>query len=325
MKISDIRQQFFGDSSEKNYVRSDLGLGDKVARQPGTRLINSDGTFNVVRRGRSIFAPYQHLVEMSWPRFIALTVASYLLCNMLFALGFYLIGTEHLNGVPGGLPPWEDYLQCLYFSIQTFTTVGYGAIAPLTAEANALAAVLALFGWVALALVTGLFFARFSRPSRLIIFSDKAIVAPYRRGVRSLQFRIANKRDNNLINLRARLVLTWLEEGQDEWQRRFEALTLERDTVAVFPLNWTIVHPITSDSPLRSWGERDCRERNAELLVSIEGYDRTFAQQIFINNSYTSEEMEWNVRFLPMYVERERTTELLLDRISATSPAGEEE
>lgn len=325
MKIPGIEQEIFQSENSNSRSGGDFGLGNKVARKPGTRLIHNDGTFNVVRRGLSKFAPYQNLVEMSWPRFIAVTLTMYVLCNMVFALGFYLIGTDQLNGAAAGLSPLEDYLQCFYFSIQTFTTVGYGALAPLTLEANALAAVLALFGWIALALATGLFFARFSRPSRLVIFSDRAIISPYHSGLQSLQFRLANKRDTNLINLRASVVLTWLEESNGELHRRFRTLDLERDFVSLFPLNWTIVHPITDGSPLAGWTRDDHRARHAELLVSIEGYDRTFAQQVSINTSYTYEEIEWNARFQPMYQEREATTELYLNRISAISPVGEEE
>ncbi|WP_116106754.1 ion channel [Lewinella sp. IMCC34191] len=325
MKFSDLRQRFTPGSpgGEKN-SEEDLGLGDKVARVPGTRLINTDGSFNVIRRGLSLFAPYQNLVEMSWPRFIALTLASYTVCNLLFAVGFYLIGTDHLNGVRGGLTGWGPFLECFYFSIQTFTTVGYGSIAPISAASNALATLLALFGWVSLALVTGLFFARFSRPTRLLVFSERAIVAPFRDGRQSLQFRIANKRDGNLINLTARVVLTWLEEEAGELKRHFHPLTLERDFVSLFPLNWTIVHPIDEESPMHGWSREDYCRRYSELLITIEGYDRIFAQQLTMHNSYTYQEMEWNVRFRPMYQEREATTELYLSHISSTTPVGEE-
>ncbi len=301
----------------------DFGLGDKVARQPGTRLINVDGSFNVVRRGRSFFAPYKHLVEMSWPRFIMLSLVVYLLCNLLFAVGFYLIGPDQLSGIDGW-SPFDKFLGCFYFSVQTFTTVGYGSIAPDSVATNALAALLALFGWIALALVTGLFFARFSRPTRMVVFSDKAIIAPLQDGQRSLQFRIANKRDTNLINVQASIVLTWLEDGGEGMNRRFHPLQLERDYVPLFPLNWTIVHPITEDSPIHGWTEADYRERYSELLVAIEAYDHTFAQQVHVTNSYTYEEMDWNVRFRPMYREKKQLTELFIDQISDTSPGQEE-
>ena len=301
----------------------DFGLGDKVAREPGTRLIHTDGTFNVVRSGRSLFEPYKNLVEMSWLRFILLTILAYLLCNLLFAVGFYLIGPEQLSNNTG-YGAFEQFLGCFYFSVQTFTTVGYGTIAPISPAANALAALLALFGWIALALVTGLFFARFSRPTRLLLFSEQAILTPaLRDGRRSLQFRVVNKRDTNLINVRASVVATWLEKGQDGYDRQFQPLQLERDFVPLFPLNWTVVHPIDEDSPLREWSRQDYTSRYLELLIAVEGYDQTFAQQIHLNKSYTYEELAWDVRFRPMYTEQYRTTELYVDRISDTIP-GEE-
>ncbi|MBC6995454.1 ion channel [Neolewinella lacunae] len=290
----------------------DLGLGNKVARKPGTRLINPDGSFNVVRRGHSVFSPYQNLVEMTWPRFLALTLLAYVLINLFFGGLFLIIGTESLSNVPQSDPFWQRALSAFFFSVQTFTTVGYGGMTPTGIGANALAAFVALFGWTALAIMTGLIYARFARPKRLILFSAHALVAPYAPGGKSLQFRIANRRDSHLINVNARVVLTWLENHT----RRFAPLKLERDNVALFPLNWTIVHPINEESPMYHWSKDDYCQRHSELLITIDGYDETFAQAIHINNSYLHTELVWNARFQPMYFEREATTELHLDRIS---------
>ena len=324
MNLTDLRNRLTpGSPAGDPTQEGDFGLGDKVARQPGTRLINADGSFNVTRSGQSLFAPYKNLVEMSWPRFIGLTVLVYTACNLLFAVGFYLIGPEQLSGIEGW-SAFDKFLGCFYFSVQTFTTVGYGSIAPDSVAANALAALLALFGWVALALVTGLFFARFSRPTRMILFSEKAIVAPFQAGMKSLQFRIVNKRDTSLINVQARVVLTWLERTERGLDRKFHPLELEREFVPLFPLNWTIVHPITAESPIYGWTRDDYCRRYSELLVAVDAYDQTFAQQVHINKSYTYEEMGWNLRFRPMYEEREHLTELFIDRISSTDPCEEE-
>ncbi|MTB53233.1 ion channel [Lewinella sp. W8] len=293
----------------------DLGFGDKVARIPGTRLVNDDGSFNVVRRGRSVFAPYQELVEMSWPRFLMLTVMVYAILNLVFALGFVLIGTDSLTGIDSEASFGSRFLSAFFFSVQTFTTVGYGTMAPDGVAANVLASFLALFGWVALAVVTGLFYARFARPTRLILFSDHALIAPYAPTGKSLQFRIANKRDTKLINVNARIVLTWLEITGGEVKRRFAPLQLERDKVPLFPLNWTVVHPISEESPIYNWTKEDFNHRHSELLIMIEGYDESFAQQIHVNNSYTHDEIIWNARFEPMYFEAPASTELHLDRI----------
>lgn len=289
----------------------DLGLGDKVARKPGTRLINNDGTFNVVRKGQPFWAPYQRLVEMSWPRFMLMTLIAYIVINLVFAVGFLLIGTDSLTGISPEASFGERFLGAFFFSIQTFTTVGYGGLAPVGVGANAFAAFIALFGWTALAVVTGLFYARFARPSQIILFSEQAIVAPYRDGLNSLQFRIANRRDTHLINVHARMVLTWLEAGR----RRFAPLPLERDTVPLFPLNWTIVHPVTKDSPIYGWTKEEYCKKQSELLIMVEGYDEIYTQSVHVNNSYLHSEIVWNARFQPMYFERENTTELHLDRI----------
>lgn len=320
MNLKNLRERITGTPDAA--TSTDFGLGEKVARSPGTRLINADGSFNIVRRGRSIFAPYQNLVEMSWGRFLLVTLAAYVLINIVFAAGFLIIGTDSLSNISQSEPLGYRMLGAFFFSVQTFTTVGYGSLAPMGVAANALAAFVALFGWIALAIVTGLFYARFARPQRLILFSEKAIIAPYGEDGkgRSLQFRIANKRDNHLINVNARVVLTWLEGDR----RRFVPLELERDNVPLFPLNWTVVHPITETSPIYNWNEKEYCHRRSELLIMIDGYDKTFAQSIHINNSYIHDEIAWNVRFEPMYFEREMTTELHLDLIHRFSLVEEE-
>ena len=303
---------------------TDLGFGDKVARNPGTRLINNDGEFNVVRRGGGIWSPYQWLVEMPWWKFIGVTLSAYVLINALFALIFLLLGTANLSNVPQDSTIGIRFLHAFFFSVQTFTTVGYGTMSPMSLWTNALAAIIALLGWAALALVTSLLYARFARPRGVIGFSDRALIAPYQHGGECLQFRIVNMRDNHLINLTARVVLTWLEDGN----RRFAGLDLERDYVALFPLNWTIVHPITEDSPIAGWTKDDYCRRRSEILIMIEGYDETYAQSIHVNNSYIHDELVWHARFRPMYHEREMTTELHLDRLSAVerlAGRGEEE
>ena len=320
MNLSQFQDRFLNRNGNRNVTEEgDFGLGDKVARKPGTRLIREDGQFNVTRRGRPMWAPYQNLIEMSWWEFLFWTTLTYVSLNIIFAIGFLLIGVEELSNInPEG--SWHyRLLHCFYFSTQTFTTVGYGAISPIGSAANVLASFLAYFGWVALAIMTGLFFARFSRPGEVILFSDKVLIAPYKEGLSSLQFRIANRRNEKLINIGAQVVLTWLvpDESDGKLKRYFSPLALERDVIALFPLNWTIVHPITDDSPLRNWEPNDFKRKHAELLVMVEGYDQTFAQNVHIKRSYIHKDIQWNAHFEPMYREREHMTELFLDRIDS--------
>ncbi len=309
MNLRLIRREPAADEPEEAI---DFGLGDQVARQAGTRLINNDGTFNVIRRGHKTFSPYQDLVEMSWGKFLSLTLATYVVVNMVFAAGFLIIGTDGLTSIDPTWPFWHRSLAAFFFSVQTFTTVGYGGMSPDGIATSLLASFVALFGWIALAIVTGVLYARFARPRRRVRFSQNALIADYRDGIESLQFRIVNIRDSQLINVSARVILTWLENNT----RRFAPLELERDVVALFPLNWTVVHPIQADSPIYGWTKDDYRRRRSELLITIDGYDQTYAQNIHVQNSYIYDEIIWNATFEPMYFEKEATTELHLDKLN---------
>ena len=312
MNINELRNRLRPKSSDGETFY-DFGLGDKVGRKPGTRLINNDGTFNVVRRGKGRGDVYQLLIEMSWGRLMLTTLGSYVVLNILFAICFLLVGTDGLSNIDQTEAFWRRALGAFFFSVQTFTTVGYGGLAPIGIGTNILAALVALTGWCCLAIVTGVFYGRFARPANMVAFSQRALVTTYREGGRNLQFRIVNQRDSHLINLSAQAIVTWIENGN----RRFAPLELERDFVPLFPLNWTIVHPITPESPIAEWTEQDYCDRRAEILITINGFDETFDQNIHVQNSYIHDEITWGGRFKPMYLERENTTELWLDRLDA--------
>ena len=313
MNLRDLTQSFRRGQVEES--TEDFGLGDQIGSQGG-RLINRDGSFNVRRSGIRNWSPYEDLVEMGWPRFLLLVFCVYTGINALFALAFVGIGTEMLAGGERIEGLGGQFAHSFYFSVQTFTTVGYGAISPTGNAANLLSALVALVGLLSLALATGLVFARFSKPKARIRFSEYAVVAPYKdTPYRSLQFRIANVRNNQIINLKANILLTWLEGPPEARRRRFAPLELEREQVALFPLNWTVVHVIKEDSPLFHWDYRRICDLSVEMLIMIEGFDETFAQTIHANISYTCREIYWNARFLPMYHSAEGTTILELNRI----------
>ena len=292
----------------------DLGFGTKITDSVD-RLINQNGSFNIERRGAWAWTPYQSLVEMSWSQFLLLILVFYVSVNLFFAALHLLAGVEHISGIASG--HWlEDLGGAFFFSVQTFTTVGYGAMSPIGFLSNVIAAFCALVGLISFALATGLVYARFSKPKAQILFSRKALIAPYNDG-KSFQFRIVNRRSNKIINLTAKVTMTWVEhDRQGTRRRRFAGLPLERDQVFMFPLNWTLVHPIGSDSPFYDLSQKDLEVRHVEVIVLIEGYDETFAQTVHASSSYTWEEIFWNTRFKPMYFDdRDGKTVLELDRI----------
>lgn len=286
---------------------ADLGFGVRVAGDSRKRLLNRDGTFNVRRSGQEAghrFAPYHALLAMGWASFLALLVASYAVANVAFGLAYLACGPAALNGpsfaaIPTGL---AAFLRAFFFSIETFGTIGYGHIAPASLGANVVMTVESLFGLLSVALTAGLVFARFSRPTAAMAYSHYALIAPYQDGF-AFMFRCANERSNQLIEARARVIYSRIELRNGNRIREFSTLPLEYERVAFLALSWTIVHPITRTSPLYGRTARDLINNEAEFIVLLSAVDETFSQTVHSRTSYRGEEIVWNARFRPMFVE----------------------
>lgn len=282
----------------------DLGFGSVVSRESRERLLNRDGSFNVVREGLgwlATLAPYHLLLSISWAGFLAFVALMYLVVNLVFALLFLACGPDALAG-PGSHMLGGRFSQAFFFSIQTFATIGYGQIGPNGFAANLLVTIEALVGLMYQALATGLLFARFARPTAAILFSRHAIIAPYA-GIQSLQFRIANqRRRNEIIELGAQVLYTAFEANdQGRMVRRYRLLPLERNKVTFFPLSWTIVHPIDEHSPLAGKTREQLEREQAEILVLLTGVDETYEQTVHARTSYRADEIIWNARFRPVF------------------------
>jgi inward rectifier potassium channel len=282
------------------------------------RAINKDGSFNVHRRGvtwRDI-NPYLHLINISWPAFLTVVFFSYVAVNTLFAVAYFLIGTQQIQGSDAPTA-FGRFMNIFFFSAQTLSTVGYGTLAPRGTAASSLAALEAMLGLMGFALATGLLFGRVSRPSARIGFSDNVVVAPYQDGT-SLQFRIVNQRLNSLMELQARVMLMIVESVDGELRRSFKILTLERESVIFFPLTWTIVHPIDQESPLYGKTSTDLEKLQAELMILVKGFDDTFSQTVHARYSYRYDEFKWGARFAPAFeVDPEGDIDLDVNKVSA--------
>lgn len=278
----------------------DPGLTEKYTARL-RRAINKDGDFNVRRLGLNWqdIHPYLFMVRTSWPLFLSLILLGYVVANLFFASIYYAIGTEHLRGADAATPTGR-FLDAFFFSAHTFTTVGYGSISPVGTLANSIAAMEALVGLMAFALATGLLFGRFSRPAARIAFSKWALIAPYEEG-QSLQFRIANRRTNNLMELTAQVLLMTVETSNGDLKRKFVPLTLERPSVLFLPLTWTVVHPLDETSPLFGKTPRDLERLQAEFLILIKAYDETASRTTHSRYSYRQDELVWGARFLPAF------------------------
>src|SRR4030095_14982520 len=141
------------------------------------------------------------------------------------------------------------FLRGFFFSVQTFATIGYGTIHPVGIGPNLLVTIESYYSLIANALITGLVFARFARPTAKILFSDVAVIAPYQ-DITGFMFRVVNGRNNQLIEVKAQVMMARFVNEDGKIVRRFEVLDLERKSVTFFPLTWTIVHPIDEKSPL---------------------------------------------------------------------------
>jgi inward rectifier potassium channel len=283
----------------------DLGFGSVISRESRERLLNRDGSFNVVREGLGLletFAPYHLMLTISWTGFLGLVALFYVAVNVVFAALFVACGPDALAG-PGARMLGGRFSQAFFFSVQTFATIGYGQIGPNGFAANAIVTVEALVGLMYQALATGLLFARFARPTASIIFSRHAVIAPYA-GIPSLQFRIANRRRRSeIIELEAQVLYTAFETDARGGQvRSYRLLPLERNKVTFFPLSWTIVHPVDETSPLAGKSPEDLEREEAEILVLLTGVDETFEQTVHARTSYRADEIVWNARFRSVFL-----------------------
>ncbi len=293
----------------------EIGFGSRSFRQ-SDRLINKDGSFNIRRRGIGLngFSGYHWVINMSWPMFLLCILVSYFLLNLFFAILYFAIGVEYLSGLPHD-SWWLEFVHCFYFSTQTLTTVGFGHISPTGSLTSFVAAIEALVGLMGFALATGILYGRFSKAKAKILFSENAIVSPYR-GITGLKFRIANMRRNNLIEMSARVMYSYIRIEDGVEKRRYLQLPLEIDFINLFPLPWTIVHPIDEDSPLKGKHVLDLSREDAEFVIIVKGYDDTFNQYVHQVHSYKHDEVVFDVDFLPMFEALHGATEIDLGKIS---------
>ena len=274
------------ESPQQERLGEDLGLGGKLSERSRARLLNHDGTFNVRRNDLGPFHPYNAyhtLLSLPVPRLLGLMAMFYAVANVIFATLYWLAGSDALAGTAS--TPLARFEDCLFFSVQTLATIGYGRLVPNTRIANVLVALEALVGLFGFAILSGLLFARFTRPTAKIVFSRNAVIAPYESGW-ALMFRLVNLRNHDLTDVRAVVSFArWVEENGSH-RRRFDLLSLERQSIIFMPLHWVIVHPIGERSPLRGLSIDSLAEADPEIVCLITADDETFAQTVHSKTSY---------------------------------------
>jgi inward rectifier potassium channel len=277
---------------------TELGFGSKNY-QNSVRFLNKDGSVNIRRKGPKVFDTiyfYHWLITTSSLNLLAVITSAYVIINCLFAAVYFSIGAEHFGGIDGETSV-DQFLGLFFFSAQTLTTLGYGHAYPIGTAASTVAAVESMMGLLGFALATGVIYGRFSRPRAEILYSDNVLISPYK-GMTGLMFRIANIKQNELIEIEANITLSF--SNPETNKREFVRLALERDKINFLTLSWTIVHPIDEKSPLYGCSIQDLIRQDAELIILIKAINDTYSQNVYSRNSYKPEEFIDNARFVPV-------------------------
>ena len=254
------------------------------------------------------FAPHKdvyHLVLRSpWWAFFVANAIVFFGTNALFAAVYDLS--------PGCIANVATYEDAFYFSIQTLGTIGYGGMSPVTRFGHLVVSAEAFAGLIMTAIVTGLTFAKFARPTSRVLFSKNAVIFP-RDGMPHLMFRMANFRVNNVVEATLRVGLMVVERTREgEVMRRTIDIELVRASTALFLLSWTAMHRIDETSPFYTEEKRaKLRAEKAELYLSFTGLDETIAAQIHARHRYTMDDVVENARFADILAVREDGTRVL--------------
>jgi len=240
--------------------------------------------------------PYRFMLAIPWPGFLLGIAASYLLLNLAFTLLF----TLDLGGI-GGAPMGQraSLLEAFFFSVQTLGSIGYGVLHPTSLWVNLVVTVEAFFGLLFIAVTTGLAFARFSRSRARLRFSRVATIEPWQ-GHPTLTFRVANVRQNSLVDGRIRASLAMDEESGSGMMRRLVPLPLVRDQSISFQLMWTVMHRIDRHSPFFGLSRKDLERRHAEVLVAFQGLDEILLTPVHFRCSYGVADLRFEEQFRDM-------------------------
>lgn len=310
---------FLKNINSKAKTEINTGFGTN-SNSYGGRFISKSGHANVKKTGVGFLdgiSWYHTMLNIPRWKFMLIVVLFYFVVNFFFAGLYYFNGVEHLKGVEAS-NNMEQFGQAFFFSIQTFTTVGYGHISPSGFSASLIAAVEALFGLLSFAIATGLFYGRFSKPKAHILFSKNAIIAPYKEGT-ALMIRMTPYKNTNLSDAEAKLTLGMKVEEQGKPVNKFYSLPLELDKVNSLTMSWTLVHPITESSPLFHFGKEDFENLDGEVLVFTRMFDDMYSTTVAKRTSYVFTEIVYGARFLPMFSRNEDDSKSLLhiDRLNA--------
>lgn len=293
------------DAHEENahIDQDELGFGRVVGQEVRGRFLNRDGSPNSRKFGlgpQRLERLYLGALGATWVSFLVWSVAGILLLNGCFTLAYLALGSGAIAGQSlAGMA--DPFLSAFSFSLAVFTTSDTAPMYAVGATAHWLVILESLCGPLTVVVVAGLLLARLIRPRMRIRFSESAVVAPYENG-RGLMFRIVNTQLSELSDVQVRVNLAMFETHNGVRSREFYQLELELDTVQFFSLHWTVVHPITAQSPLAGFTPARMREAEAELFIAVNAHEETFSTRVTARSSYTGDEIRWDAKFASVFV-----------------------
>jgi inward rectifier potassium channel len=290
----------------------------------GGRFVNKEGNANIEKRGVGFFERnswYHTLLALPRWKFFSVIFIFFIAVNLLFAVVYDLVGVDHLGGMVAHSRT-EKFIEAFFFSCQTFTTVGYGRINPVGFATSSIAAMEALLGLLSFALATGLLYGRFAKPKAYLRFSENAILAPYK-DITAIMFRVAPFKNTTLTDAEVKVTLGMAVDENGKTVNKFFQLPLEFSTVNTLTLSWTVVHPITEESPLYKFTADDYANTQGEILVFIKAFDDMFSNTVVARTSYIFKEIVIGAKFNPMYKRsgNGEKTILYLDKLNSFNPA----
>ncbi|PKV52126.1 inward rectifier potassium channel [Aquimarina sp. MAR_2010_214] len=298
----------------------DPGIG-KSSNKHAKRFINPDGSFNIkhINRPSSLSESYNYLISITWTKFFLWVVLGYTLVNSLFAVIYTFLGISNITEPTGDL--FRDFLNAFFFSAQTITTVGYGAMAPKGLVFGIISSFEALIGLLSFSFITGLLYGRFSRPRANIRFSNSMIFREHN-GVDCIMFRLMSRSANVMIRPKIEATLSLSQESKGKkYVNNFYNLKLERNSITYLPTTWTIVHPIDESSPLKEFSKEQLQKLSGEVLILASYYDESFAQEVHQVHSYVLKNLKQDQNFIPaFYYDDEGYTVLDHNNLDKTLP-----
>jgi inward rectifier potassium channel len=262
------------------------------ARQ-GSRTVEIAGRNALAQdeRGRVFGDFYYRAMKVSWPKFFASTAVVFLTLNSCFALAYVMGDNPIANTRP------RSFVDLFFFSVETLATVGFGDMHPQTTYAHVVATIEIFTGMSFLAVMTGLIFARFSRPRARLVFARNPVVNRHE-GQPTLMIRVANARANMISDAAAQLWVVRTERSAEGATfRRFHRLALHRQENPMFILSWTLLHALEASSPLFGQSAEDLAASEATLVLILSGLDENAVQELRARRSYDSSLIRWGYRY----------------------------